>query len=87
MRQTPFIFYCKKAISVSNMPLNIFHASLVAKVLKKRGTTIEREKSKSSCTKIICRITKQGGTKSRIKQVLRKIYGQIFEICRSFSPK
>ena len=44
------------------------------------------ETFKSPCVKIISRMMKQGRTKSRIKQCLRRIYGRNFEIFRSFSP-
>ena len=44
------------------------------------------EKFKLSSAKIIFRMIKQGGTKSRIKQCVSKVYGRSFEMFRSICP-
>ena len=67
--------------------LKIFYASLGADFLRIAGTTTEIEMFKSTYANIISRLMKQGGTISRIKKCLRKIYGRSFELFRSFSTK
>ena len=49
------------------MPSKIFYTLLGAKLLKISRTTTEIEKFVSSCAKIVFRVLKQGGSKSKIK--------------------
>ena len=70
----------------NNMLSKIFNASLEPKFFRIARTTTKLERFKSLCAKITSRMMKQGDTKSRIKQYIRKIYGRHFELFRSFSP-
>ena len=65
------------------MPSKIFYVAVGAEVL--RIATTETETFKSSCTKIISREMKQGGTIRGIKECLRKINVRNFEISKLFS--
>ena len=56
----------------SNMPSKMFYSSLGAEILRISRNNTELEKFESSCDKIIYRMMKQGGTKSRIKKCLLK---------------
>ena len=64
----------------------MFYVSFGAEILYIIRTTTELEKFKSSCAKIISKMTKQGGTITRTTQCLCKMYGQSLEIFKSFSP-
>ena len=66
-------------------PQKYFTLHLKLKFLGFARISTESENFKSSYTKIISRMMKKGTIK-RIKQCIRKIYGQNFEIIRSFSP-
>ena len=66
------------------MPSKIFHTALRAEKFSIARTTTETVDFKSSCSNIISRMMKQGGTISRMKQCVHKSMEEILNFLDLF---